>query len=435
MPFDGSLYEGESITFTITPKAGYKIDKVLLNGVSQTLDGNKISIENISQNHKLEVVFVPDGNKHEVPSVNYDIIKRYVSKSTTVRASFGLGVHSSTSATVFVKDPNIATVDTSRISNGSPEFTVTGRKAGKTTIVLTFNNNAHTKIEIPVIIQSDSSSGGSGGSSGGSVSYKPQVFHNIGGTVTVGSDNRTIKITPSNGYRIADVKINGKSVGVVTEYKLSSASSSNKVEVIFEKISIDGNFGNTNPGGSSGSIGSSQFTDVAGHWAAEAINYMAERGWVNGVGNGRFVPDMNMTRAMFVTILSRMEGKSTGETISYFIDVPQDSYYAEHVKWVSEVGIVNGTGNYKFNPDRNITREEMAVMVNRYLEYKGIFLENDSNEFADSNKVDTWASVAVEKLGKAGIVNRKNDGKFDPKDFATRAELVMILYRVMQTYL
>ena len=275
----------------------------------------------------------------------------------------------------------------------------------------------------------------SGGSSGGSVSYKPQVFHNIGGTVTVGSDNRTIKITPSNGYRIADVKINGKSVGVVTEYKLSSASSSIKVEVIFEKISIDGNFGNTNPGGSSGSIGSSQFTDVASHWAAEAINYMAERGWVNGVGNGRFVPDMNMTRAMFVTILSRMEGKSTGETVSYFIDVPQYSYYAEHVKWASEVGIVNVTGNYKFDPDRNITREEMAVMVNRYLEYKGIFLENGSNEFADSNKVDTWASVAVEKLGKAGIVNGKNDGKFDPKDFATRAELVMILYRVMQTYL
>ena len=435
VPFDGSLYEGESITFTITPKAGYKIDKVLLNGVSQTLDGNKISIENISQNHKLEVVFVPDGNIHELPSVNYDAIKQYVSKSTTVRASFGLGVHSSTSATVFVKDPNIATVDTSRISNGSPEFTVTGRKAGKTTIVLTFNNNAHTKIEIPVTIQSSSSGGGSGSSSGGSVSYKPQVFHNNGGTVTVGSDNRTIKITPSNGYRIADVKINGKSVGVVTEYKLSSVSSSNKVEVIFEKISIDGNFGNTNPGGSSGSIGSSQFTDVAGHWAAEAINYMAERGWVNGVGNGRFVPDMNMTRAMFVTILSRMEGKSTGETVSYFIDVPQDSYYAEHVKWASEVGIVNGTGNYKFNPDRNITREEMAVMVNRYLEYKGIFLENGSNEFADSNKVDTWASVAVEKLGKAGIVNGKNDGKFDPKDFATRAELVMILYRVMQTYL
>ena len=105
------------------------------------------------------------------------------------------------------------------------------------------------------------------------------------------------------------------------------------------------------------------------------------------------------------------------------------------VKWASEVGIVNGTGNYKFDPDRNITREEMAVMVNRYLEYKGIFLENSSNEFADSNKVDTWASVAVEKLGKVGIVNGKNDGKFDPKDFATRAELVMILYRVMQTYL
>lgn len=435
VPFDGSLYQGESITFTITPKAGYEINKVLLDGVSQTLDGNKISVENISQNHKLEVVFVPDGNIHELPSVNYDTIKQYVSKSTTVRASFGLGVHASTSATVFVKNPDIVTVDTSRISNGSPEFTVTGRKAGKTTIVLTFNNNAHTKIEIPVIIQSDSSSGGSGSSSGGSVPYKPQVFHNNGGTVTVGSDNRTIKITPSNGYRIADVKINGKSVGVVTEYKLSSVSSSNKVEVIFEKISIDGNFGNTNPGGSSGSIGSSQFTDVAGHWAAEAINYMAERGWVNGVGNGRFVPDMNMTRAMFVTILSRMEGKSTGETVSYFIDVPQDSYYAEHVKWASEVGIVNGTGNYKFNPNCNITREEMAIMVNRYLEYKGIFLENGSNEFADSNKVDTWASVAVEKLGKAGIVNGKNDGKFDPKDFATRAELVMILYRVMQTYL
>lgn len=436
VPFDGSLYEGESITFTITPKAGYKIDKVLLNGVSQTLDGNKISIENISQNHKLEVVFVPDGNKHEVPSVNYDTIKQYVSKSTTVRASFGLGVHSSTSATVFVKDPNIATVDTSRISNGSPEFTVTGRKAGKTTIVLTFNNNAHTKIEIPVIIQSDSSSGGSGGSSGGSVSYKPQVFHNSGGTVTVGSDNRTIKITPSNGYRIADVKINGKSVGVVTEYKLSSASSSNKVEVIFEKIlNNNGGSDNTGSGENTGHTGSSQFVDVSGHWAAEAINYMAERGWVNGVGNGRFVPDMNMTRAMFVTILSRMEGKSTGETVSYFIDVPQDSYYAEHVKWASEVGIVNGTGNYKFNPDRNITREEMAVMVNRYLEYKGIFLENSSNEFADSGDVDTWASVAVEKLGNAGIVNGKNNGEFDPEDFATRAELVMILYRVMQTYL
>lgn len=173
------------------------------------------------------------------------------------------------------------------------------------------------------------------------------------------------------------------------------------------------------------------FSDTVNHWAKEPINYVVSKGYFKGVGDNRFAPEQSITRADFVTVLGRMAGIDQSKfTKNAFKDV-HGGYYAAYVNWASENGIVQGVGHGKFDPKRPITREEMAVMMNKFLQVTNKKLsEKESKVFTDGGTIAPWAKEAVGAMAKKGIVKGMEDGSFRPKSGFTRAQVAQVLYNM-----
>ena len=142
-----------------------------------------------------------------------------------------------------------------------------------------------------------------------------------------------------------------------------------------------------------------------------------------------------MNRAMFVTVLARLEGIDPSKyTSSNFSDVPPDAYYLGGVEWASSVGIVNGMGDGTFGSEKEITREQMATLIYRYIQYKGYTLPTKvtAEPFADGNKISSYAKDAVTAMQNAGILNGKGENKFDPQGTAKRGEVAKIFAMLIE---
>ena len=139
-----------------------------------------------------------------------------------------------------------------------------------------------------------------------------------------------------------------------------------------------------------------------------------------------------MTRGMFVTVLGRL-AKAEGSAATGFQDVLETDYYAPYVSWAAARKIVTGVGENRFEPERAVTREELAVMLYHYL--------IDQNQiqpgvlplsYQDAGLVSDWAQEAVSALTSAGILSGKQENRFDPKGNATRAEMAIVFQRIMK---
>ncbi|MBR3424146.1 MAG: S-layer homology domain-containing protein, partial [Clostridia bacterium] len=136
------------------------------------------------------------------------------------------------------------------------------------------------------------------------------------------------------------------------------------------------------------------YSDVEnGRWSRDAVEYVSEKGYMQGVGGGRFDPGGAMTRAMVVTVLWRIEGKPEAGKCS-FSDVPSGQWYSEPVAWAEATGVVTGVGGGKFDPNGKITREQLATILYRYCNYKKLDVteKGDISVFKDKNKIDAWAT-------------------------------------------
>ena len=154
------------------------------------------------------------------------------------------------------------------------------------------------------------------------------------------------------------------------------------------------------------------FTDVANHWAKDAINYVTDKGLMNGTGSNTFSPNASTTRGMLMTVLARYAGEDTtgGAT-----------WYEKGMNWAKAKGVSDGT-----NPTVNITREQLVTMLYRYA---GSPAANGSlNSFSDAASVNSYAANAMQWAVANGIVNGLN-GKLNPQNNATRAQVAAILMR------
>lgn len=178
-----------------------------------------------------------------------------------------------------------------------------------------------------------------------------------------------------------------------------------------------------------------KFNDVSNHWAKNAILYVVEKGYFKGTPENSFAPDVSMSRAMFVTVLYRME-KEPVSGASIFTDVDNDVYYSNAVAWAFKEGIVQGVSGTSYNPDGNISREQIAAMFVRYLELKGINLggSGETSKFADDAQISSYAKEGVAKLSNTGILKGKDNNRFDPQGIATRAEIATMLLRIAETF-
>ena len=202
---------------------------------------------------------------------------------------------------------------------------------------------------------------------------------------------------------------------------------------IYESPEADGKANESTSNNSNTNTGSIQFSDVNG-WEKEYVYYLAERKILNGKADGQFKPADNITRAEFVKILAAVSGqdvsKSTG---SSFSDVNAASWYAHYVEWAYKNGIVKGS-NGNFKPSANITRQDMAVMIENFSKYmsKTVPSMEAGKTFADDSRIASYAKDAVASLQKAGIISGDVNGKFLPQSSATRAQAAKMITVYMQ---
>ena len=179
---------------------------------------------------------------------------------------------------------------------------------------------------------------------------------------------------------------------------------------------------------------SMSFTDVSG-WYEDYVYFLAARDIVNGTGNGKFSPDKNITRAQFVTILANLSGDDiSGYKTSSFVDVKPSDWYFKAVQWAYEKGIAAGTGG-KFDPNDNITRQDIAVMIARYAKKVANYALPETNgavTFTDSSDISSYTSDAVMAVQRAGLISGYSDGSFAPAANATRAQVAKIIALLLQ---
>jgi len=188
------------------------------------------------------------------------------------------------------------------------------------------------------------------------------------------------------------------------------------------------------------------FSDLkASDWFLEYVMFVYSHGLMVGTSADpmMFSPNEATTRGMIVTVLYRLSvgadgnppaGRLPSPPANPFIDVPESAYYYDAVIWAAASGIVKGYGNGLYGPDDNVTREQLSVILNNYINFAGLTLPESRSyaAFLDDADCGNYAKEAIELLFKAGIIAGKPGNIFDPKGNATRAEVAAMLMRFLE---
>lgn len=171
------------------------------------------------------------------------------------------------------------------------------------------------------------------------------------------------------------------------------------------------------------------FTDVgAAAWFAQEAVWCRDNGVMNGTSDSTFSPDRTMTRGMLATVLYRAAGSPVVTGFPSFSDVSSSSAYANGVAWAAANGIVTGYGDGRFGLNAPVTRQQIAAILWRY---DGSEMVETAASFTDSDSISSYAAHAVNWAAANGIIAGRNDGSFDPTGIATRAQVAVILYRYL----
>lgn len=178
----------------------------------------------------------------------------------------------------------------------------------------------------------------------------------------------------------------------------------------------------------------SKFRDVSRDaWYFDAVSFVNQKNWMRGDNEDTFSPDGALTRAMFVTILYRLENEPQVDKSTGFSDLEDQSYYEAAVHWATENQIVSGTDTTTFSPNEPITREQMAAILYRYAAYKGMDTAADETaDYTDSSSISDYARPCVNWAGQHKIMTGDDKGSFLPDGTATRAEAASVLMLISQ---
>lgn len=264
------------------------------------------------------------------------------------------------------------------------------------------------------------------------------------GVVSVrAGENQRFTVYPDAGYRIADLRVDGRSVGADSFYIFKDVAGNHTIKAVFEVRSGSSSSGDSSSssGSSSGSSNSKpsdtskpadttkpnvpskpttvgqQFGDVpTGSWYADAVQYVSGRGLMTGTAAGVFSPSLPINRAMMWTILARLDGAdTTGGT----------PWYEKGRTWAMGKGVSDGNG-----PLENATREQMVTMLWRCAGSPASTGALD--QFSDSAAVSTWAADAIRWAVANGIMNGSN-GQLNPQAALSRSEAAALLMRFCQS--
>lgn len=272
-------------------------------------------------------------------------------------------------------------------------------------------------------------------SSGGSISTPTTYAVNVNAATNgaVAADKKTaskgttvtVTASPSKGYVVDAVKVvdkDGKDVAVTGKdgkYVFTMPGSA---------VTVTGTFKAETPV-------ALPFTDVkSGDWFYPAVQYAYAQGLMTGTSATTFAPNGTMNRAMIVTVLYRLEKSPAVTGASKFTDVPAGQWYSDAVAWAAANKIVNGYDETTFGPMNAVTREQMAAILFRYEQVKGlenVTLEENLNRFPDQNKISAYAIPALQWAVGQKIINGNADGTLDPTGTATRAQVAQIFTNLL----
>ncbi len=171
------------------------------------------------------------------------------------------------------------------------------------------------------------------------------------------------------------------------------------------------------------------------HWALESIAWAWNKGFMNGISDSLFDPNGKVTRAMFVTVMYRLNGTTESGITIDFHDVARGQWYTDAVAWAAENGIVTGYPDGNFGVNDFITREQISVMIYRYMlkfDDETVDLSRTSIGYNDKEQISDWAKDAIKFCYLTGMMRGKNGFYFDPQGKATRAETAAIIKRISE---
>lgn len=282
--------------------------------------------------------------------------------------------------------------------------------------------------------------------------YDFKVIGSNGSIASFKNGNATVRIP-------YDLKP-GQSASQVAVYYINDEGKLTKVDCIYDAATKTATFstGHFSYYAIVNEAAAAEFSDVKKTaYYYDAVMYAVKEGLVNGTGTSTFGPDAGMTRAMFLTILGRASGINAADYgTSSFSDVAQGSWYSAYVQWGYENKLVSGMGDGTFEPGEQITRAQMAAILESYCEWKGIGKGNVSEsktdseaaietsgtifgepgghssevlDYTDLTAIPDWARDGVNFCSEKGWFAGYPDGSFQPKKTATRAEAVTVLFK------
>ena len=261
-----------------------------------------------------------------------------------------------------------------------------------------------------------------------------------------GKDARIVIEDQSGGAVKLSVTAGGKQADVTLKVELPAAKDSQVLvlvnadgseKVIKKSVVENGKAYAEIPSGATVKVVANKktFKDVKNSdWFAGAVDFASSHELFKGVSDTEFAPKSNMTRAMLVTVLYRLEDEPKAAKKTSFSDVPGDTWYTEAVAWAAGEGIVLGVGDDRFAPNDNITREQIATILYRYAQKIGLdtSAKGDLNRFKDGKDVSSWAKDAMLWAEKVGLFQGDDNGNLSPGSNATRAEVSTLLERFVK---
>lgn len=240
---------------------------------------------------------------------------------------------------------------------------------------------------------------------GGSIEPEGEV------TVTEG-DSREFAFTPRESWWLAAVEIDGAAQKAAeTTYTFENVTEDHEIRALFLP-----------------------YTDMSAEsWYAPDAAVLFDRGVMLGVSGTEFGPEEAVSRGMAASMLWRMEGSPEPQGSAGFADVQSGAYYEKAIDWAAENEIAGGYGDKKFGPEDPVTREQLAAMLYRYAQYKGLDVSarNDLSQYTDAGEISAYAIEPMQWANAAGLLLGRTAAELAPRGTAARAEAAALLHRFL----
>ena len=459
-PSAGEIEKNTKVTVTVTPESNMKVKSFTVNGVERKSDlVNNVFNFRIEENTTIKVEYEEKNPKPAEEKVKLTLVGENIS-SNPIAGQIKKGEDVTvTVAPAINKEVSLFTVNgtdkKSDLVNNQYKFKIDVDTTIKVEYKDKPQNPAEEKVKLTLV--------------GENISSNP-----IAGQIKKGEDV-TVTVAPATNKEVSLFTVNGtdkKSDLINNQYKFKiEVDTEIKVEYKDKQTSSGGSFGSGSGGSSSSSRDRDRdryrdrdrsssrdsdrkssdtitineeevaksapninFIDVKNnHWAIDYIRFVVQRGIMVGVDKDRFDPNGKLSRAMLISMLARIS-KEKVEDAKQVEGIPQNQWYSKDMNWAVNAKIVQKNIDGKYDPTQALTRSEMATIIGRYLEYKAIKLEESKKEisFKDMNNMSEETMKYVNILAKYEIVVGDKTGKFNPDASLTRAETAVVMAKLVK---